>query len=360
MALPAAAGTVAPVQHQLDGLTEAADAAASACGGWRERTVRIAGEPFILRFAGTHLLDALFPSFAHLAAGGAAAGAASVKVFESTVSGVARPHLPWSEIPDAPGEPIVRLDEGDHQGVADSRSTIVAMADLTRRRAVMHVPDVAGVASAEMGARLRPPLLLLLGALGPLPLHAAAVGAGERGALLAGMSGAGKSTLSVACALTGMSFCGDDYVVLEDSKGAPIVHALNSTVRLSLRSAGLLGLELPAAAFAPEVQEGDFADPKGQFDIDELAPGAMRSRLRLRAVVVPRRDGVAGKARPIGGAAALRALAPSTVLQSPGRRPYAMRTLGSLVRALPCFELATGGDPRAAATALSDLLEGLD
>jgi hypothetical protein len=141
---------------------------------------------------------------------------------------------------------------------------------------------------------------------------------------------------------------------------APIVHALNSTVRLSLRSAGLLGLDLPAAAFAPEVQEGDSGDPKGQFEIDELAPGALRSRLRLRAVVVPRREGVAGQARPTGGAAALRALAPSTVLQSPGRRPHAMRTLGSLVRALPRFELSTGGDPRRAAAALSDLLEGLD
>ena len=43
-----------------------------------------------------------------------------------------------------------------------------------------------------------------------------AVAAGDAGALIAGMSGAGKSTLTIACALEGMSVCGDDYVVLGD------------------------------------------------------------------------------------------------------------------------------------------------
>ena len=353
MAVPAGAGTAPPAQLQLDDLRAAAAEAAGRSGGWSERTIAVAGHPIELRFAGERLDGALYPSFAHLAAP-AAEPAATVEVFESAVSGVARPHLPWSEIPDAEGEPIVRLEEGDHQGVADSRSTVVAMADLPRRVAVMHIPDLAGVPRPDLGARLRPPLMLLLGGLGPLPLHAAAVGAGEAGALIAGMSGAGKSTLAIACALEGLGLCGDDYVVLAEEGENPVAHALNSTVRVSRASAELLGVEVPHETFA----DGDMQLPdlKAQFEVDQLAPGSLRERLRLRAVIVPRQDVAAGEPQEIGAAAALRALAPSTVLQSPGRRPHAMSTLASLVRELPRFELPTGGGPREAARRAADLL----
>ena len=356
MAVPAGAGTAAPAQRQLEDLRAAAVEAAERCGGWDERTIVVAGFAVRLRFAGEPLTRALYPSFSHLE-GPAGEPAGTIEVFESAESGIERPALPWGEIPGAEGEPIVRLEEGAFQGVADSRSTVVAMADLPRRIAVMHLPDIAAVPGADLGARLRPPLLLLLGALGPLPLHAAAVGTGEAGALIAGMSGAGKSTLAIACALEGMGLCGDDYVVLAESGERPVAHALNSTVRLSRASAGLLGVPVSPGAFGPDQLPP--ADPKAQFEIERIAPGALRPSLELRAVLVPRHDSEAAEPREMGGAAALRALAPSTVLQSPGRRPQAMSTLGALVRRLPCFELPVGGRPRQAAARARDLLESL-
>lgn len=356
MAAPAGAGIAeqAP-SEQFGQFREAAARAAGRCGGWSERAIAIAGRPFCLRFAGEHLRAALSESFAHLELrGGVPEHASVVEVFESQSSGVDRPQLAWAELPDSEGEPIVRLRSGDFQGVADSGSTIVAMADLPQQAAVMHVPDLEEVDPADLGARLRPPLMLLLGGLGPLPLHAAAVGVGDCGALIAGMSGAGKSTLAVACALRGMTICGDDYVVLAGSADAHRAHALNSTVRVSAQSAELLGLGPRVAAAANRAR-----DCKAQLDLEEIAPGTLRTALGLRLLAVPRRDR-GGPPRALSAAAAMRALAPSTVLQSPGRRPQAMSTLAGLVRRLPAYEVPGADGPAVAAEGLRALLTSLD
>lgn len=357
MAGPAGATTAPSAKDQLDDLREAAAAAAASGGGWFERTIAVAGIPFRLRFANEALLEALYPSFAHLEAAGPVPEA-TVEVFETARSGVARPSLPWTGPTEAPGDSLVRLEEGEIQGVAGARSTQVVMADLPGRVAVVHLPDIESVPRADIGARLRPPLLLLFGAVGPLPLHAGAVAAGDSGALIAGMSGAGKSTLTIACALEGLSVCGDDYVVLDDSADPPSAHALNSTVRLAQESAQLLELGLPPSAFDPA--EMPPLDPKGQFELEALAPGSLRRQLNLRALVVPRRGPEANEPHEIGPAAALRALAPSTLLQSPGRRPRTLTALGELVSRLRCFELPTGVRPREAAVRLRELLQGLD
>jgi hypothetical protein len=101
-------------------------------------------------------------------------------------------------------------------------------------------------------------------------------------------------------------------------------------------------------------------DLKGQFELEHLAPGALRSELDLKALIVPRRGVAVGDPREIGAGAALRALAPSTLLQAPGRRPQALTALGALTRRLRCFELPTGDRPREAAVRLRELLESLD
>lgn len=66
-------------------------------------------------------------------------------------------------------------------------------------------------------------LPMLLGELGDLPLHAAALDIGDRALIICGQSGAGKSTLAATVALAGLTVLSEDGVVVSGLPGAATV-----------------------------------------------------------------------------------------------------------------------------------------
>ena len=91
-------------------------------------------------------------------------------------------------------------------------------------------------------------------------------------------------------------------------------------------------------------------DHQGLHSLPEMLLGRLfRSSISrgfpLRAAVLPR---VVGKgptrARRIGGASLLAALAPSTIFQLPGTGRHTLTRLAGLLRRVPCFELQLGAD----------------
>ena len=198
-------------------------------------------------------------------------------------------------------------------------------------------------------------------ALGPHSrrlFHAGAVGVDGEGVLIAGPAGSGKSTLSLACALAGMSICGDDYVVVSDDD--PLTaYALHSNGSVSATSARLLGLELRSEAFAEPGPAGPSQPAKAAVDLRRAAPGAMARSLRLRALVLPV---VAGRDRPllqrVSAPAGLRGLAPSTVFQQMHRDDGLLAAMGQLVSRLPSYKLELSEDMEANVTAIREAIDG--
>ena len=85
-------------------------------------------------------------------------------------------------------------------------------------------------------------LPLALARRGEVVLHGAVVSVEGRGAVLVGPSGAGKSTLTAYLWQQGWTVGGDDGAVVQLGP-PPTAEATYSTVRLSLASADLLGIE---------------------------------------------------------------------------------------------------------------------
>ena len=90
-----------------------------------------------------------------------------------------------------------------------------------------------------------------------------------------------------------------------------------------------------------------------------LMPETIRDSLSVRGVVVPRIRGGATGVRPLGGAEALLALGPSTVLQTPFDDVGVLRSLADLARQLPCFALDVGDEVAAVARAVDRILAEL-
>jgi hypothetical protein len=351
---------------------------AAALTGERRHELDLAGLRLRLAFAGAAMEEALLPPFAHLAASDPAAPGLTIRVFDSASTGVEPPSPAWASIEAAPGtNPTARLRSAGACVLAAAGTGSVTAVLPGRGEAVFHLPDAARIPPIERAVPLREALQLLAAPRERWLTHAGAVGCGGRGVLIVGRGGSGKSTLALACALAGMEIAADDYVLLEGGP-TPSAHALQSTAKLTADSAARLGLEpaaIDAAGFEPTLE----GPAKALVDISALAPGRMKRRLGIAAIVAPRlsrersslvRPGLTNSEgelegppapclRPISAAAGLRALAPSTLIQSGFRSAEWLAALGELARAVPSYGLDLSPDPAANAAAVKGLVAEL-
>jgi len=77
----------------------------------------------------------------------------------------------------------------------------------------------------------------------------------------------------------------------------------------------------------------------------------------IKAVLVPKvTGGVDTSSRPISGAIALRALAPSTMFQLRSSKQIAFQNMSNLVKQVPCYVLELGTDMRQIPIVISTIL----
>ena len=209
------------------------------------------------------------------------------------------------------------------------------------RRARRHLlgTDASAAPLAERGS----PLLTLwawwLADHGLQLTHAAAVGAdgpASRGAaLIVGPGGSGKSTTALTCIGSPLRYLADDYCVVDPSD-EPSVHCLYSTGKVASEDDERFeSLHLHRVGRDAE---------KTLYCFHPAGAGLLARTLPLRAIVVPAITGRPATSRPISAMDALRAVAPSTLLQlRTGLDPSgALKRLAAVARRVPCHRLELG------------------
>ena len=332
--------------------------AATAVGGAGTLDLEMAGLRLRLRHAGEGLREGLLAPFEHLSCREVTEPDLTISLFDTASSGIEPPPPLWEPIAAAPGtNPVVRRRSGRARVLAAAGSRGLTAALPAEGVAVFHLPDAAAIPASERAAPIREALQLLMAARGRLMTHAGAVGRAGRGVLLVGRGGSGKSTLALSCALAGMEIVADDYVLLEP--GPLAAHAVQSTAKLTEDSAARLRVPagvIDAAGFEPTLE----GPAKALVRIPDLAPGRLTRRLGIAAIVAPTLSGVEPAVRPISPAEALRAVAPSTIVQAGFGGGGSLATLADLVRRVPSYALVLSPDPTANAAAVDRLVAELD
>jgi hypothetical protein len=328
---------------------------ACAAGGVRSRFYTIAGHELALHFAGPALEPVLAPALEHLESAPARGGALrrlAVHIFDAKTTGVWPPAPPWTWSDGAPDGriPATLASRRFHIHFAQPLGAL-SLVDLASDRALFWVGAPTDIPSYVSGAPLLHLLHAWLAARGLAVVHAACVGTQEGGLLLAGPGGSGKSTTALRCLEAGLRYVSDDYCVVDPGPPAA-AHSLYCSGKLVLdQLARMDGLQASVAIPAPDHQGKPLLILRAQH-AERLAP-----RLPLRAVVAPRVGGCADTIwRRLVPAAALHALAPSTLAQLPGAGGAAFRAMAALVRSLPCFELVLGHDSEQVPSAVQRLL----
>lgn len=313
----------------------------------RERLLEVAGRTISLRFAGPRIESVVWPAFAHLACAPTETPDLTLACWDDASARVVTPE-PSGTAPRA-GLDFV---DGAVRLAWDASRRALAAFDPRRSLGLLRFFDVADIEAWERSAPARRILHWWAADQGMQLVHAAAVGTPSGGVLLVGRGGSGKSTTALACIGSGLLYAGDDYVLMS-LDASPRVHSLYGTGKANAGS--IERLPTLRNSFTQSVLR---IAGKTVIGVAHDFPAAMIASFPLRAIVVPRVVEDNPRVTRLSPAAALRALAPSTMMQLPGDREGTLRRLAALVRGLPCFELSVGPDPAAAAPLLARLSGG--
>jgi glycosyl transferase family 2 len=307
---------------------------------------RFGGAPVCMRVAGDALAGHLTRSFEQLLADDvdpAGPFALTIDAWDRASTGLGCPGVPM------PPEQTLLLDEGlitsygDGLIVRYERGHYVNTIDRLSRDIFTCRADGNDQALYERAKPFPHELELWYRDQGVQQLHAGLVARDGRGVLFIGPSGSGKSTCTLACALDGFDYLGDDHNGLQMTRdGRCIGHSFYNAARIGVGHLANFP-ELRAYEVPPHNQY----DHKSLVFMTHVRPGHVASTCEIVAVVMPRivPDGPT-RFRRASKVQTLIALAPSTLKVPMGAGFGGFINLTEFIPKMPCFLLECGPDVR--------------
>jgi hypothetical protein len=343
----AAGGSAASRQAFFDLVAERTREARHARGAV-EHVLDIAGTTVRLRFAGDRLVPELLPALEHLRSAPGRPPDVTFDVWDSESTGVTMPP------PPCPRSHFT--DRGDVWGFTSERHRLafhwiecsVNLMDRQARSAVFWIQTADTLPYWTKASPLRTLFHWWMEMNGRQLLHAAAVGDRHGAVLITGKGGIGKSTTALACLTRGLSYIGDDYLVV-GLDPEPTVYSLYSTAKLNPDQVA----RFPELASLASTL-GHRGDEKAVLRLFPRLAAQIARVMPLRAMVTPRVTGQEATAlAPVSPELLHRAAAFTTMSQLPYAGRYTHDFVGRLTEAVPGFELVLGRDLSGIARAIS-------
>ena len=330
---------------------------AGAVETWPEQVVRadfhFAGRPVRLTVVGRELFGHIVKPFAHLRSEDTVPPELMIDVWDDRLTRA----LPAPE--QEQGEALWReatLRSDDDRFIAQRLPHTTSCLDRTTGHLVAGIAWHDRIFIYERSKPFARPLLNWYNDRDMQLIHTGLVARKGDGVLLAGKSGSGKSTSTLACAIGGLDFLGEDYVALETRPGGGFVgHSVYNSVFLNSGHLARFHQVAKHAIHGRPPQE-----EKSVVLLSEYPSACLARAAALRAIVFPQVGDVAqARIATMSRAEALLALAPSSLLQIPNRQlgVAGFARLAQLVERLPCFRMTTGSDLASIPRCLDALLE---
>jgi hypothetical protein len=317
-----------------------------------EHSAQLAGHEILFRFAGKVLEERLWPALAHLATEPTGKPHLIVCSWDTASTGI--------EMPAEAGSVFAHLERA--ASTSASRDGIFAafvmpglnMLDTGSSLAGFWVRDARRLQYWEWAGPFRNVFHWWFAPRGTQLVHAAAVGVGDAGALIVGKSGSGKSTTAIGALLGGLSYAGDDRCLVS-LEGVPRAYTVYATAKLQNENLDRFP-SLRPLLMNPARDD----DEKAVFLVSQHFPAQLAGSLAIRAIVVPEVTGrTTTTFAPVTPGAALRGLAPSTLLNLPAAGAPPLKFMGELVRRVPAWSMKLGSDSAEVTAALAAFLRAI-
>jgi hypothetical protein len=332
-------------------------AAEAGAAGVSERTYNLAAKPVRLRFAGPALERLMAPALAHLEQPSGRA-TLTIDVWESAGGG-RRPDVALMTAAGAAGEDHLDAPGASYhyrdafiEALYQPAPDILAALDAEGTHGWFWTGDSSRLPYWDRAAPFRHVVSWWLSRRNVLQLHGGAVGMPEGGVLLVGRGGSGKSTAALSSLVEPrLLYAGDDYVAVA-TEPKPWVHSLYRSAKVDADNLARVPHVEPLVTNPTRLRtEKAVVEIGGEYR-DRLTQG-----FPLAAIVLAKITPEGPRIVPTSGAAALTALAPSTILQRRPPRPADLAAVRRMTENVPAFVLESGPDPAAIPSVLVALLE---
>jgi len=184
--------------------------------------------------------------------------------------------------------------------------------------------------------------------------HAATLGQGGIGAMIAGASGSGKSGTTLAGLMHGLDSVGDDYVLLERTEKL-VAHSVFSTLKQDGPGLERVGLTMADVGADKLNWHG-----KAEFNASALTGKGLADQMEIRAILIPE---ISNRSRSeilkTHSRDAALSLAPSAVFQLPGDTTSGFRFFADIIRRLPAYRVRLSNNPKEIADTIGAFLSSL-
>ena len=337
-----------------EGFSSAADAADVV-----EHRYTIADRTIALRIAGARLVHPLTAALEHHRRPTDGPADLTINAWDIAGTGVPMPAFPEAAI-DGGRSAAERVGAPDPIRIQyQFGRRALCVLDRAADTAWVSYADATTLPYWELGSPLLTILHWWMQEHGRQLVHGAALGTDRGGVLIVARGGSGKSstalaTLSGPGRASGLRYAGDDYCLV-GSDPEPWAHSLYGTGKLGPEQAQ----RFPDLVNGPELNPERAPEEKLVMLVSRGAPDRLIDGFPVLSLLVPIIDGGPCRTEPISAGSALRALAPSTVLQLSGAGGQTLATLADLARRVPTHALHLAPDPREAPAVIAALIDRL-
>ena len=226
--------------------------------------------------------------------------------------------------------------------------------DPLRQMGMQLVENISDLPTWEAAAPCRILLNLAAVSRGCCLVHAATLSLADEGVLIVGPSGAGKSGTALAGISAGLKTAGDDYVLVSPTCPPTAFRVYNVFKQDQNRLSRINGLAGATARMKKSWKN------KLEFDPEEIFPGCVVERVRLRAILAPK-IAYAPRTRfvQVDPQRVFHQLAPSLWIQLPGAQVSAFRFATWLTRSLPTYRAFLSDEPAEIGDTIGRFIAGL-
>ena len=171
-------------------------------------------------------------------------------------------------------------------------------------------------------------------------LHAGCVSVNNKGVLIVGRSGKGKSSTSVQCAIDGLDYLSDDYILIDDTGEKTIAYSIFNSGKLKLNHIERFN-KIQSSISIGNLDQNN----KPLLFLSTIFKEQIKRSTEIKAIIVPNiTSSVSANYYRISSLEALKALAPSTLVQLRINGLNELKSLADLTRKFPNFCLELGSD----------------
>ncbi len=315
----------------------------------------LAEHPVEISTAGTKLQSILCKAFSHLPTSiKTSPDTFKISVWDETESGIILPEAPWQwPTTQHPLSASQFTLNNYFVGLTDSNK-IFYIYDSNLDKAIVCIKDTTLLPNYFLSSPFIKVIQQWSKKMDLNILHAGCVANDKHSVLFVGNGGKGKSTSSIQCLMGGLNYISDDYLLVK-TEYPPVAYSIYCSGKLH---SDHLKKFPEIAAIATEAENNIYSKPL--IYLNELFGERIILSSPIKGIIVPNITSSNNThIEKISAFEALKALAPSTLIQLDNGAHNGLSKMANLARKLPCYRLNMGSNLEEIAPVVKALLNSL-